>query len=1055
MECTSCRTVNAAGLRFCEGCGLPQPLACSACGRVAAVGARFCGACGTGLEAPPSAPKAWQTRGEIKQATVLFADIVGSTELVADLDPEQAMDRLRPALHIMAEGVERFGGTVMATLGDGIMALFGAPRAQEGHALLACEAALAIQRAFATAPGGIVIRVGLHSGAVVSETALLRTPNDGYVHGVTAHIANRVQALAEPGTIYLTGDCYRLAQADLEAKPLGRQALRGVTERLDVYQLLGTRPAVASQRFRSAALSSFRGRAHEMGILQSALAGVQGGTAAAIGVAGPPGTGKSRLCFEFAEHCRRAKIPVFEARAQPYGHAAPLQPVLEFFRSSFFKIGPYESPESARRRIAARLFGLEVDLPILFDFLGVPDGTETLRLTAQARHERLLAIIRLLIHRYGSKPWVMIIEDLHWLDEASAAFVAAIMDAIVGTSILLIFNYRSSYTAPWMRRAWFREVPLAELPTTETEALVEDLVGSRPELAALRRRVSERSGGNPFFAEELVRSLADASASRARQDVLIAGRHDLEALPTTVQAAIGARIDHLTEFERTIIQIGAIIGQEFTLSVLLQVADQQLDALTGGLLHLCEAELLQTLPTNNGPRFAFRHPLIQEVAYATQLRSRRDQLHALVATAMERHHAGRLDEFAALIAYHHGAAGQHGQAARYMARAARWVGSKSPAQAIQHWRRVREFMQANPAPHRAEDRSLSIMASAQIAWLGWREGMTADMAKPYIEEAVGWAQETDDSMIPLLLFVDARLMGASGGAADAYAAQVLQALTLLRPGRDEGRAATLYAALSQAYGWSGLQRQALDATDAALERVGQLGRFDHEFLGYSVEHWTLSLRGRILGRLGRFEDAARCFASMMGSDFATEDPTVRIIPHLGAIDAAWYHNNAAAAAEHAGAIADLARMHASPYLNAITHRTTGIARDLRGDHAGARDSFTEALQLVGTIKAARESEAEIMGGLADTLLHMGLHEEALQMARETLDLARRRTARLPECRAYVTIASVLTASGGPSRQAEAALLLNRAAALIELTGAQIMAPLLARARAALDGAPEA
>ena len=1048
MHCTACHTANADGHRFCEGCGAALALSCAACGHAVAAGARFCGGCGAALQAPAPVAPAWTARGEIKQATVLFADIVGSTELVAELDPEQAMERLRPALNVMCETVERFGGTVMSTLGDGVMALFGAPRAQEGHALLACEAALDLQRAFAK-PGSIPIRIGLHSGAVVSETAQVRTPHDGYVHGVTAHVANRVQALAEPGAIYLTGDCYRLAQADLDVRALGRHALRGVSERLDVYELLGTRPAVASQRFRSAALTAFRGRAYELGSLRAALGLVQAGHAGVIGIAGAPGTGKSRLCFEFAEHCRGASVPVFEARAHPYGHAAPLQPVLEFLRTAFFKLAPHEPPDSARRRIAARLsgLGLEPDLPILFEFLGVPDGP--VHLTAQARHERLLAFVRALMHRYGTRPWVMVVEDLHWLDEASAAFIAAMVDAAAGTRILLVFNYRTGFTAPWMRRAWFREITLSELPASDTDALVAELVGTRPELALLRRRVSERSGGNPFFAEELVRSLAEAGSARGGQDGLMVGRDTgFESLPTTVQAAIGARIDHLDDFERTIIQIGAIIGQDFTLSVLGQVADQPIGRLEAGLIHLCVAELLQPMPTQDGPRFVFRHPLIQEVAYATQLRSRRDQLHARVAAAMERHHADRLDEYAALMAHHYDLSGQHEMAARHMARAALWVGSKSPAQAIQHWRRVRDLLtRSRTAEQGGADRSLRIMASAQIAWLGWREGMTAEMAKPFIEEAVGWAQEADDSLVPLLLFVDARLMGASGGAADAYAAQVRHALALLHPGRDEGRAATLYAALSQAYGWAGLQMQALEANDAALARVGQLVQFDHEFLGYSVEHWTLSLRGRILGRLGRFIEAERCFASMLGGAFAQEDPTVRIIPHLGAIDAAWFRQDGPAASEHAGHIADLARAHSSPYLNAIAHRTAGIARDLRGDFSGAVESFTEARRLVSTIKAARESEAEILGGLADALLHLGRHGDAQRAAEETLELARSRTARMPECRATITLARVIMAGAGPG--AEAARLLDRAEALIAETGAHIFAPLLGRAREAL------
>src|SRR5262249_53335310 len=277
---------------------------------------------------------------------------------------------------------------------------------------------------------------------------------------------------------------------------------------------------------------------------------------------------------------------------------------------------------------------------------------------------------------------------------------------------------------------------------------------------------------------------------------------------------------------------------------------------------LCDTELLQRQAAPDGRWYAFRHPLIQEVAYAAQLKARRSALHASVADAMQHFYKDRIDEFSGLFAYHYEAAGQLLEAVNYSARAATWVGSTHSAQAIKHWQKVRALLQKQPRSGATDE--LRIMASAQLAWLGWREGLTADEAKPFINEALTWSRETDDTMIPLLLFVDGRITVTSGGPADASVELVKEGLSLLEEGKDIGRIATLNASLSQAYGWAGLLNEALSANDAAFKGISQIGKFDHQFLGYSVERWAVSLRGRILVRLGRFEEAEKCFDLVLG-----------------------------------------------------------------------------------------------------------------------------------------------------------------------------------------------
>ena len=397
---------------------------------------------------------------------------------------------------------------------------------------------------------------------------------------------------------------------------LGRRRLRGVPEPVELFLLTGLKPAVASQQFRGVALASFRGRAREMNMLQRTLAAVETVGSRVTGIVGAPGTGKSRLCYEFAEWCRGRLIPVFEARAQPYGAATPLHPVLEFLRSTYFNVSPDEDPDSAVRQIALRLAELgstfEADLALVCDFLGVKhDQSSASWLNPKGRSTRLLDIVRHMIRQRGTLASVIIIEDLHWLDQASEEFVATFVHAVTSTKTVLVVNCRPTYFAPWMRAPYYQQIELAELNPSDTDELVDELVGPRLELADIRRRIVERSGGNPFFAEELIRSLVEHLALVGEQGDYrrgIAGSS--EVLPSTVQAVIGARIDRLAQTERDLLQTAAIIGKEFQLAVLQYVAALPPMEIEATLLRLCSAEMLQPRGSTDGHTYSFRHPLI-------------------------------------------------------------------------------------------------------------------------------------------------------------------------------------------------------------------------------------------------------------------------------------------------------------------------------------------------------------------------------------------------------------------------------------------------------------
>ena len=1052
MECPACHTANPDSNRFCEDCGSALTYKCGACGFDCSAQAKFCGGCGIALKRgaspapfPPDSGVAvsepatgW---GELKQATVLFADIVSSTEQIAQLDPEQAMDRLKPAVLLMCEAVERFGGTVMRTLGDGVMALFGVPKALEGHARLACESALHMQDAFTGNAQGFSIRVGLHSGLVASDPHAHDSGKGGGAHGLTIHLASRVIGLAPPGGVTMTQDCHSQVRGLVDVESLGQPPLKGIPDPVEIFRLKGLKAAFASQHFHQAKLTPFRGRDKEIALLQQGQRLAEAGDAQVIGVSGGPGTGKSRLCYEFAQWCRARGRPVFEVRAQLYGSATPLQPVLELMRTFLFGITPADTPATARDKIAARLAELgpaqSGDHALLCDFLGVLDAQAAppVAAPAKARRARLLAIVTALVKQVAGTASVILIEDMHWLDEASEEFVAALVDAVASTKIMVILNYRSSYRSPWTALDNFREIEVTELGAADTDAIVRELMSYRREFQDVSQLIARRSGGNPFFAEELVRSIAERGVLSGDPHHPGNGLDSVErALPATVQAVISARIDRLGEVEKSMLQMCAIIGKEVPQAVLERVAGSMRGQMERAMDALCQAELIQLQPAAGGRRYSFRHPLIQEVAYETQMKAKRAAIHASVAAAMEHFYAEQPGEFAALISHHYESAGQPFSAAEYSARAAQWLGLTDSAQAIKHWHKVRALL-AGQASHEPSDR-LRALACSQISLLGWREGLNLEQVQPFIDEAMELAVRVDKRLTQLLLTIEGRMLQASGGPADWYVGRVEEALRLVDAEADRGRLATLNAALCHAYGWAGLLNEALAASEVALADVALIDRADHDFMGFSVEQWVLGMRARLLMRCGRFDEAQACWEKMLEVQGAAADPAVQVIRHLGFVELAWCNDDAALAQRHSTQLSEMAERNALPYLKPIALTCRGMALTIAADHDTAASAFDEALALVRGANLGIEYETEILAGHAECQRRARNTERARELAQEALDIARQRTMRLAECRAMTTLGAIMLDERGID-DSGASLMLAAADKLMAQTGAII------------------
>ncbi len=1021
LVCLSCLTSNPASNRFCGTCGTSLATASSELEAVSAI------------ERPDAQ---W---GALKHATILFADIVNSTEHVEGLDPEQAMEQLRPAIETMCGSVERFGGTVVRTLGDGVMALFGAPRALEGHASLACESALAMQAAFEGSSKGLKIRVGLHSGEVAYAPEAVAAPQGGGFHGHAIHVASRIVGLAEPSGICITSDCLSLVRAACDARSLGRRSVKGVADPVELYRLLGMKNDVQSTYFHEATLSPFRGREEELGWLKQALMDSQKGQGTVIGLSGGPGSGKSRLCHEFAEFCLSRGVSVCTIRTQLYGHATPLQPVLMLFRTCFFGIAQSDDAAFARQRVSTALEKLgrasADDLALLNEFLGVAEsGATTSALSANARRARLLGLLRELVGQKSGKASVIVFEDLHWLDEASAEFLAVLVDAVAGTRTLLLLNYRPGYRALWAGLPHFRAIGLRDLSQGDTADLVKGLLSARPALQKHFEFIVERSSGNPFFAEELVHSLierSDFADSLGNQKGDIAAL--IQTLPANVQAVIGERIDRLVSTQRTLLHICAVIGKEIPFAVLEQVAVYLVSQVESGLNGLCEAELLQMLREIAGERrFAFRHPLIQEVAYNTQLKARRASLHAAVAVAMETHYSAEPGEFAALIAYHYASAGQFVNASMHEARAAKWAGSTNSAQAIKHWRKVWSLLEGQERSDHTN--RLRALAGGRIVYLGWREGLPPEEGQVISREAIAIA---DANMEQLLVFVQGRMLQSAGGPADEYVQCVQRALALAPDTQSPGRRALLQVALSQAYTWAGLLEQALQASDAAESGVADIDPFDRDFIDFSIVQWRLGIRTKALIRLGRIDEAKRCLEEMTRTDGGLNDPVIAQMAHIQNVEIATSLNDRASATEHSDKMAAIANRHPSPYSRIYALWCRGLAAVATGDVAAAGSHYADSLALISQTQVAVDFESEIQARYCELHYHTRNFDAAMSMARLAIETSRRRNNRATEGRALLVLAAATCQKSGADAQKEAQVLFNQADALLAQTGASL------------------
>ena len=605
--------------------------------------------------------------GERKQVTVLFADIKDSTELIKGLDPEAAQRLLDPALHHMMDAVHRFEGTVNQVLGDGIMALFGAPIAHEDHAMRACYAALAMQasmrdytEAVRRAHGlEMRIRVGLNAGEVVVRTIRNDLHMDYSAVGETTHLAARMEQLATPGTIRLTAATVRLVEGLVQVTALGPVPVKGLVEPVEVFELLGV--SGVRRRLQAAiarGLTRFVGRQPECDAVLQALARAEAGHGQVVAIVGEAGVGKSRLVYEVVQAHHTQGWLVLESASVSYGKATPYFPVIELLKH-YVHIEDSDDVRTMRAKVTGQVLtlddALQDTIPAFLALLDVlPDDSPFLKLDPPQRRQRTLeALKRLLLHESQAQPLLLVFEDLHWIDAETQAFLDLLVDSLPTTRVLLLVNYRPEYQHGWGSKTSYTQLRLDPLPPASATEVLQALLGDNRSLAPLKQLLIARTEGNPFFLEESVRTLVETQ-------VLVGepGAYRLaQALPTiqvpaTVQAVLAARIDRLPPEDKRLLQTAAVIGHEVPLPLLQSIAELSEATLHRGLAHLQAAEFLYETRLFPEREFVFKHALTHEVAYSSLLQERRRVLHARIVEALEALYTDRLAEQVDRLAHH-------------------------------------------------------------------------------------------------------------------------------------------------------------------------------------------------------------------------------------------------------------------------------------------------------------------------------------------------------------------------------------------------------------------
>ena len=677
--------------------------------------------------------------GERKQVTVLFADLKGSMELLADRDPEEARQLLDPVLERMMAAVHRYEGTVNQVLGDGIMALFGAPLAHEDHAVRACYAALAMQTALrryadeVRRTQGLLVqmRVGLNSGEVVVRAIGNDLHMDYSAVGETTHLAARMEQLATPGSIMLTTATLRLVEGFVQVQALGPVPVKGRVDPVEIFELVGA--STIRRRLQASAargLTRFVGRHQELVALQHALERAGAGHGQVVALVGEAGVGKSRLIYEFLHSHHTPGWLVLESASVSYGKATPYFPVIDVLKR-YSHVEEHDDTRTIRAKVTGQVLTLDPTLqdavPALLSLLdALPEDSPFLKLDPPQRRQRTLdALKRVVLRESQEQPLLLVCEDLHWIDSETQALLNHLVESLPTARLLLLVNYRPEYQHAWGSKTYYTQLRLDPLPPASAEEFLTALLGDDPSLVPLKQLLIVRTEGNPFFLEESVRTLIETGMLVGQPGAYrLAQALQTIQVPATVQAVLAARIDRLSPEDKRLLQTAAVIGTEVPFALLQAIADLPEADLHRGLVHLQAAEFLYETRLFPEREYTFKHALTHEVAYSSLLLERRRGLHTRIVEALEALTGDRVAEQVERLAHHALRGEVWEKAVTYGWQAGiRWWHARPTAR---RWRPLsRLWVPCSTAPRVAPDTNRPLICGLTCAMRSYRSASTS------------------------------------------------------------------------------------------------------------------------------------------------------------------------------------------------------------------------------------------------------------------------------------------------------------------------------------------
>ena len=1085
MKCAKCQSQNREGVKFCEECGAPLAIACQSCGAELAPGKKFCGSCGAPTAASTAAPDAAPTvapqradrfaspesytpkhlaekiltsrgamEGERKTVTVMFADVSGFTAMSERLDPEEVHAIMDRAFEVILGSVHRYEGTINQFLGDGVMALFGAPIAHEDHAHAALSAALAIQEGLVPLQEDVKrthgvdfrIRMGINTGLVVVGAIGRDLRMDYTAVGDTTNLAARLLGLAKPGQIAVSQRTQHLRDGFFVFEDLGEFQVKGKTEPVRVYALVReiqgrTRLEVSKER----GLTALVGREREIQRLRQVFQRAVGGEGAIVLLAGDPGVGKSRLLYEFLRRLGGAGAIELETTCASYGRSMAYRPIVEVLRR-YLGLADGVTGEEIRSRIAEQIqfLGLAGDEPaiLLAHFLGVSAPPEFLnRLSAPQLKERTLGVLRDVFLRVSEAgPVIFIVENMHWADSASEEFLTHLAAGLPGHPVLLVLTTRPGYAPPWLAPPLAETITLEGLGAGDVRGMVRTLLVAEEVSEQLFKILAEKSEGNPLYVEEILRQLLETSGIIVEKGEARLSRPDV-TVPATIHDIIAARVDRISDPLKHTLQGAAVVGRRFGISLVSRILEIAPEQVAGHLRDLHALDFV--FPSAQEPElmYSFKHALTQDVVYDGVLERRRRQHHAAAGHGLEELYAGRIDDVVELIAYHFGRGQVWDQAASYFRLAA--VKAQRRSAHREALTCLEEALQAlRHLPETPETREQGIDVRLELRGSLYPLGEFEKMLT-YLQEAEAMAGAISDSRrLGLVSIHTAEYFRQTGRFAEARA-RAEQALAMGDKLQD--LPLQLYAShyLGLACNALGDYRRASEVLRAIVQSPPPEGRTG-AFGGMVIGSWaafqaiTLAWLARCLAELGEFEEAvdagrrAVVLAEELGSPYSLDAACLGLgYSYLvrGDLDAA------GPVLERACNVAREANL---TLLRPQATRLLGGAHLLAG-------RIDEGVALVRAAAAEVDfrrllmQEAAVLALLGEACLYAERVDEASAAAQRALTLARERGQRGDEAAALHALGEAAAHGSLAIDKAE-----HHYLAAIALAGELEMRPLLAR-----------